>query len=324
MDDQRLAVLHKALNDMTDHQIFGWRVRSVIPLPDLQVWTGDDREPDITITLGPVPPLAPPARPFGPAVQIGDGMVRIAVPAVAAYRVEEGRRIVIDTDLPPMAPDIRTFLLATVLAALCFQRGRLPLHAGVVEVDGRALVLAGESGVGKSTLAAALVRRGHRLLSDDLCLLDTDGASGPLIQPAFPRLRLWQQAANHLRIDTTGMDRVRPDIEKHPIPVSQADFHQGALPPALVANMRFLEYPQRVTLTRLDQTAVMCCYKLIYRPRLGLAMGFQSLYFKGLASLAKHSPVFDLVRPRRFDMLDATADRLMALTRGEPVDGTVA
>jgi HprK-related kinase A len=48
----------------------------------------------------------------------------------------------------------------------------LIVHAGVVARDGRALVLCGEPGAGKSTLCAALVARGWRLMSDELTLFD--------------------------------------------------------------------------------------------------------------------------------------------------------
>ncbi len=47
----------------------------------------------------------------------------------------------------------------------------LILHAAVVERNGRALLLPGLPGTGKSTLCAALVSRGWRLLSDELTLI---------------------------------------------------------------------------------------------------------------------------------------------------------
>lgn len=47
----------------------------------------------------------------------------------------------------------------------------LMVHAGVVERDGRALVLSGRPGAGKSTLTAALVLNGWRLLSDEIALI---------------------------------------------------------------------------------------------------------------------------------------------------------
>lgn len=49
----------------------------------------------------------------------------------------------------------------------------LLLHAAVVERDGRAAILPGEAGSGKSTLCAALVHRGWRLLSDEVAVIRT-------------------------------------------------------------------------------------------------------------------------------------------------------
>ena len=59
----------------------------------------------------------------------------------------------------------------------------LMLHAGVVERRGRALILPAWPGSGKSTLCAALIHRGWRLLSDEFALVRADG----LLEP-MPRL----------------------------------------------------------------------------------------------------------------------------------------
>ena len=50
----------------------------------------------------------------------------------------------------------------------------LLLHAAVVERDGRAVLLPGVPGAGKSTLCAALVERGWRLLSDEFTMVRLD------------------------------------------------------------------------------------------------------------------------------------------------------
>ncbi len=48
----------------------------------------------------------------------------------------------------------------------------LIIHAAVIEKQGKALVLPGTPGSGKSTLCAALINSGWRLLSDELTLID--------------------------------------------------------------------------------------------------------------------------------------------------------
>lgn len=51
---------------------------------------------------------------------------------------------------------------------------RLVIHGAVLERNGRALLLPGTPGAGKSTLCAALAHSGWRLLSDELTLADLD------------------------------------------------------------------------------------------------------------------------------------------------------
>lgn len=50
----------------------------------------------------------------------------------------------------------------------------LVIHAAVIERDGFALIMPAPPGSGKSTLCAALVNRGWRLLSDELALVSPD------------------------------------------------------------------------------------------------------------------------------------------------------
>jgi hypothetical protein len=68
-------------------------------------------------------------------------------------------------------------------AALRRIRSHILLHAGVVARRGRGVLLAGGSGAGKSTLVLELVRRGFKLLSDEIAAIRvTDGVVEP-----FPR-----------------------------------------------------------------------------------------------------------------------------------------
>ena len=62
-------------------------------------------------------------------------------------------------------------------------RGIVGTHAGVVAIDGRAVLLSGRSGRGKSTLTLGLVRGGAEWLSDELALVAADDVT---ILP-FPR-----------------------------------------------------------------------------------------------------------------------------------------
>lgn len=60
----------------------------------------------------------------------------------------------------------------------------LLFHAAVLEKDGQCLVMPGDPGAGKSTLTAALMLSGWRLLSDEMAMIDRDdGWASALARP---------------------------------------------------------------------------------------------------------------------------------------------
>ncbi len=293
--------------------LFGWRLRSEVPLPELLPWDGDAREPDVEVSLGSAPGLGAGATAFGPAFQIAGDRVRLSVPGVATYLVEGGGRVVVDPQVDPGAPDIRVFLLGSVLSVLCYKRGLLPLHASAVEVGGRALLLAGESGLGKSTLAAALVARGHRLLSDDVCALDPAAPGGPLLWPSFPRLKLWEDAARQLSVGTGGLERSRVQLHKYHLPVGPGRFRAEPLPPAHVVLLRRVALPRDAGPRPLGPLDGCVRYDMVHRWRLGLALGCRALLFAGMTRLLRAAGATDMARVDDLDGLPRLAGQVLRL-----------
>jgi len=80
-------------------------------------------------------------------------------------------------------------LVNTVLGMFFNFQGALCLHAAAVARDGDGVVLAGPSGVGKSTLAWELVEQGWDFLSDDIAVI-TREKSGWVIHPGPCTIRL--------------------------------------------------------------------------------------------------------------------------------------
>src|SRR6185503_14339932 len=80
------------------------------------------------------------------------------------------------------APDhpLLAEMIETGALFLAAQAGRTPLHASAIMLGDVALVLAGPSGMGKSTLALAAAQAGLPVLSEDTLYVQT-----------APRLRLW-------------------------------------------------------------------------------------------------------------------------------------
>jgi hypothetical protein len=68
------------------------------------------------------------------------------------------------------------FMLASLLAP----HGRFLLHGGAIQRDGEAVIVLGDSGLGKSTLIFGALKAGWNVLSDDLVVVRADGP-GPMV-----------------------------------------------------------------------------------------------------------------------------------------------
>ena len=91
---------------------------------------------------------------------------------------------------PNVSQDTRDHFLADqVLPRILAHEGRLVVHAAAVRAGQRAILIVGESGKGKSTLAASFAEAGHDLLGDDAMVVSRrDG--GPVVKAVYPSLRL--------------------------------------------------------------------------------------------------------------------------------------
>jgi len=87
----------------------------------------------------------------------------------------------------PLRREVRMFGVPTSLCTM--ERGDVSIHASAVEVAGRAVLLAGPSRYGKTTLASALAQAGHRLLAEDSSRCSIGEPPMVMPGPAVVRLR---------------------------------------------------------------------------------------------------------------------------------------
>jgi len=102
-------------------------------------------------------------------------------------------------------PDDVEDLIGLTLATLWRQAGWVPLHAGAVAKGRGCALLTAPSGGGKTTLTAALIRRGWQTLGDDKLLLRVDDGGVPEARALLhnfnlhPDTRRWFDEVGDLR-----------------------------------------------------------------------------------------------------------------------------
>lgn len=106
--------------------------------------------------------------------------------------------------------DVIAFVLTRGLAASLAARGVALLHACVLAPAGRAVLVLGSSGAGKSTVAGAALARGWPVLADDIAALTGDGGRIG-VHPGVAALRLDERTAQALGWDPPELPRVFTD-----------------------------------------------------------------------------------------------------------------
>jgi hypothetical protein len=118
-----------------------------------------------------------------------DGAYRLAYGQEALFFVSADAGTVLCGPEDPQDAAWQRVLLDAVLMVASVAAGFEVLHAGAVETSAGLVAVAAESGGGKSSLVAELVRRGHPLFCDDILVLDR-GPDGPRSHPGPPVMNI--------------------------------------------------------------------------------------------------------------------------------------
>jgi len=186
---------------------YGLDVHSDIKLPELCRVSGVNGKPDITITHGDVSTVPESVQSeWIRRVEASPNQCRVSYDSYGTFLVEDGNKILFDSESDDaMAKRETRHLLETqILALLLHQRGRLVLHGSAVSVNGNTAIFIGPSGVGKSTIAAAVHEKGYEVLEDDVISIRFDGGV-PIIDSGIPVLRLPTDTVDDLELDSSNL-----------------------------------------------------------------------------------------------------------------------
>jgi hypothetical protein len=288
-----------------DYDAYGLRILSDVELP-LPPGAGGETA-DLVVRRGPdraVPAADPPGRrlaqvcrPDGSVFYTlgrdGDRTV-LRYPGLCDFAGDR-TLATITAHLHPGADEglLSVLISGAVLAMHLMLRNELVLHASAVEAAGQAVAFVGSSGMGKSTLAAALCELGCGLVTDDLLRVElADGAAraypGGTENRLRPSARKLAEAApaSAVRETADGRLALRP-----------RGWSGGPLPLAACVVPRPSREAAEVTVRRLRPSEALI--RLSRYPRVlgwtdGDSMGSA---FQALADLAERVPVYEATIP---------------------------
>ncbi|MYD86899.1 MAG: hypothetical protein F4130_12680 [Acidobacteria bacterium] len=298
------------------HRAYGLCIRSEIEVPFAA--EAPRGKPDLTIrTAAALPALEESSHGRG-GWRFAPDRVLLDVDGVARYLVRNrGREIVV---APSNGTDdqVGAFLCGPVLGACLQQRGYLTLHASAVETEAGAVLFAGPRGIGKSTLLAALLDRGYRMLADDVSAIVVRAGGRPEVLGAFPHVRLWADVLDRLRWNgqARALAEVRGARRKWWLPVER--FREAPLAVRAVCVLSAHDRDSIEMRPAPVSTAFASLVRHTYRPRLVRALGLERPRFRMVEAVVRRARVVLVRRPPEAFRLDALADRIVEFLEETP------
>lgn len=196
---------------------FGLKILSEIEFPELM--PSNFNEEDITISLGHITPDNIQENTATEKIPTSlKNSFYLDVPEVARYLTSQGKSILVEPYFNSAESTIRLFLLSNAMAALLVQRNQILLHSSAIIHENELILFMGESGAGKSSIAAELSKRGYTIFSDDICVLQPvlEEEKSVYAIASYPMMKLWDDTINALDDDQfEKKHKIRPMADKY-------------------------------------------------------------------------------------------------------------
>nr|WP_274650404.1 aldolase [Paenibacillus humicola] len=276
------------------YKAFGLRLASEIALPEALREPDQAGGPDVRIEWEDLKALWDERKQESDYYAVHGDEFMMHIPGTAIFRVQGGKRIGVSPDEGAEETGIRLYVLGSCMGAILLQRKLFPLHGSAVVIDGKAYAIVGDSGAGKSTLAAALGKLGYPLLTDDVIAVSAAEDGSPVVIPAYPQQKLWQES-----LDMLGMqdgEYAPLYMTKYAVPLSTG-FYGSPVPLAGIFELKKTEL-EGTDMRLLDGLERLPAIRYhTYRHFLVSLFGLDQWHFGVSVSIVNHVRMYQLARP---------------------------
>lgn len=210
---------------------YGYSFQSQVELPGYL--STSQCEPDVLVRGHLEERSSPVENPSFSPISISEivGGFSVVWGGVGRYDVVGGRDITITPDHKAVCEMVLQPFYSIIIAALLFQRSHFIFHGSCVEFAGKAIILIGDKGYGKSTLALSMMQQGCRLLSDDVTgLVFDENSTVPMVLPGVANVKIWPEAAEVIGVSKDLLAPLNPYIDKKQYHVPLESFQKDTIP----------------------------------------------------------------------------------------------
>jgi len=195
-----------------------------------------------------------------------------------------------------------TWLYGSLITAALMMLDRFALHSSGVLVNDKVHIFCGESGIGKSTIAAQLASKGYPLFTDDKCVLNWNEADKQFVaQPSLQIIRLWKDATDKIENASFLNDKteVTGRVEKYQYQLENEAISQA---PKVLAQINIIsEVAESASLSIEEITGMEKLNYLIeqtHRKGYLKHLGKTKVHWYFLSRLVNQVPVYCINRPQ--------------------------
>lgn len=294
---------------MPRYRAAGVEIDSGLALPGLHPAPAAELPADVVVRVGETPAELPGAVERGANWERAGGAWLLRVPGLARFLVRAAGEIVIHPQGAATPDDLAIFAAGPLLGLLLHLRGQIVLQASAVAVGDGAALFCGGTSAGKSTLAAALGRRGYPMICDDLCSIDLAAPGGPHALADAATLKLWAQAIDQLGLESG--PPVRAGLRKHHAAPPAGTVAAAPVRAIYVLGEARPSAPAGIQRANVVDLAILV-RRSAYRPNMVRALGQRPAYFEAATRLGGAASVFTFARALGFERMDAGLDELEA------------